>query len=203
VHWSAIVVIACTRPPPAQVAAALPSATAPVSIASVEAGPRHVIPNGLVHVALVGFDDAPTVTLDVEAAAARYAEVERRLTTTYLDPGHERWFFHQFDRREMVFVIARYEPGDRIGGRYVATQRIVVARSPAAARALKVDAAMAEYETGQGGVHAGMTPAEVEAVRGKPMSVQQLGPFGAFDWTYADVTVRFLQDRVSNLFPPR
>jgi hypothetical protein len=60
-----------------------------------------------------------------------------------------------------------------------------------------VDAEIREYETGQAGVRAGMSPAEVEAIKGKPTEVNELGPFGAFDWRYADVCVRFLENRVA------
>jgi hypothetical protein len=164
------------------------------------ADPKHVIPNGLVHVVLVGFDEAPAIELEAADARARQDDLERRLKDTYRDPNHERWFFHAFDAREMEFVIAKWEPHAPVGGRYVAVQRIRVARSPDAERALLVADVIKQYEQGEGGVRAGMTPEEVRAAKGAPNQEQQLGPFGAFDWIYPDQCVRFLQGRVAHVW---
>jgi hypothetical protein len=158
------------------------------------------MPNGFVHVVLLGFDEAPAVELGVDAAVARWQQVETKLKDTYLDPGHERWFFHAFDHEELVFVVAAWQETPPLGGTYTAVQRIRVARSPAAVKALRVDRSIGEYEQGTGGVKAGMSPAEVEALRGKPLEVLELGPWGAFDWLYPDVQVRFLENAVAHLW---
>lgn len=160
---------------------------------------RHFLPNGLVHVVLEGFDDAPATALSTEAAVSRRDAVERRFGDTYLEPGHERWFFHAFDDRELVFVVARWEPRRPVGGRYVGVERIRVARVPAAERALGAAETIREYDVGSAGVKADMTANEVEVVKGKPERVLQLGPFGAFDWIYADQCVRFLGERVARV----
>jgi hypothetical protein len=160
----------------------------------------HVIPNGLVHVTLVGFDDAETATLDPDDAVKRKREVERRFAATYRDDGHERWFFHAFDARELVFVIARWERHEPVGGSYVATKRIVVPRSDDAERDLGVDATIRQYEHATGGVKAGMNTDEVRAARGDPEREQPLGPWGAFDWVYPDACVRFLGNRVAHVW---
>jgi hypothetical protein len=167
--------------------------------ASVPGAKRVVLPNGLVHVVLVGFDTAPALDLDAARAAARRDAVTERYRTTYLDTGHEKWFFHAFDDRELVFVVARWEPRSPSGGRYIATQRLRVARSTASVRTLGLEETIREYEVGTGGLRAGMNPDEVRAVKGPPLGENQLGPFGAFDWVYDDLCVRFLEGRVSDV----
>jgi hypothetical protein len=77
---------------------------------------RRVMPNGVVHVLLVGFDAAPAVDLDADAALAKQGAVDAKYEPTYRDAGHEQWFFHAFDERTLFFVMARWEPDGRRGG---------------------------------------------------------------------------------------
>lgn len=157
------------------------------------------MPNGLVHVGLVDFD-GPSSELDLVDAVARRDAVDVKYKATYLDPGHEQWFFHAFDRSTLDFVVARWEPTPPLGGRYVAVQRFRVARTPEAVRAFSLERTIADYESGTGGVKAGMKPEEVRAIKGAPDRENQLGPFGAFDWIYGDEQIRFLQGRVAHVF---
>jgi hypothetical protein len=163
------------------------------------AGVRHVIPNGLVHVALVNFDDVPSRVLGAAQAASRRAEVDAGHEANHRDPGHERWFFHAFDTRELVFVIARWHPDARLGGKYIATEQIRVVRTPESEQTLGVRSEVRSYEHAIGGVRAGMSPADVEAVKGKPERALELGPVGSFRWMFSDICVLFLDFRVDQI----
>lgn len=81
------------------------------------AGTRHVMPNGLVHVTLVGFDDVPAIDSELPSARSRHAAVAEKYKATYQDPGDEAWFFHAFDSSSLEFVIARWQPSPRVGGK--------------------------------------------------------------------------------------
>ena len=163
-------------------------------------GDRHVLPNGLVHVALVDFD-GPTRVVSAAAAAARHEEIELGFRQTYRDDGHYRWFFHAFDQRDLVFVVGRWTRGARSGGAYTAVDRLRVPRSPAAEDMLGVREILASFRGNGPGVKAGMTPTEVAAVLGPPSRAHELGPVGAFDWVYPRLRVRFLENRVAFVDP--
>ncbi|MCA9637999.1 MAG: hypothetical protein KC420_18350 [Myxococcales bacterium] len=161
------------------------------------AGARQVIPQGLVHVGFVDVDAAPAKTFPWRDAAALRDEINRGQVGG--EAGHLRWFFHAFDRRHMWFFIGRYEPREPVGGVYRAERQVIVRRSRAAELGLGVAATIAGYERGQVGLRAGMSPEEVEARHGAPQQVIQLGPFGAFDYIYADICVRFLENQASHI----
>jgi hypothetical protein len=161
---------------------------------------RHVIPLGLVHVALRGIDEAPAERLSLDAAADLYNVTETEYEATYRNPGHRRWFFHAFDRDTLVFLVALWQPRE-LGGTYTVVRRIVVRRTRRAALVLDVARRIAEYEHGTGDLRAGMTPEEVERRRGPPERVEELGPVGSFDYIYSDLCARFLSGKVAHLWP--
>jgi len=161
---------------------------------------RHVIPQGLVHVAFTGEDSAPRERLALRDALVVRDATELAYRTTHRDSGHRKWFFHAFDRRFLEFQVARWQPRD-LGGTYVVERRIFVRRDRRATAALAVADRISEYEHGTGDLRAGMTPEEVTRRRGPPEHVQQLGPFGSFDFIYTDLCVRFLDGHAAHLWP--
>jgi hypothetical protein len=165
-------------------------------------GQLHVVPKGLVHVVFTRIAEAPREELSAREAIALREKIEAERARTYRDEGHVAWFFHAFDDDDLVFIVARWQPGEVIGGTYEAIARYEVRRTARIERALGVADEIAEYERGVGRVHAGMSHAEVEAARGKPDAVIQLGPFGAFDYIYPDLCVRFLEGRAAHLWAP-
>ncbi|MEZ4453697.1 MAG: hypothetical protein R3B09_29855 [Nannocystaceae bacterium] len=177
--------------------------TEPGAATTAEPGPRTIVPKGLVHVRFDGVDEAPQRPLSWQEAARQREGIDAARVGAATVAGHRRWFFHAFDRATLVFFIARWEPQEPSGGVYHAESVILVQRSKEAERALEVDEALREYETGRAGLRAGMRPEEVEAQHGAPTSVQELGPFGSFDYLYADVCVRFLDGRVAHLWAPQ
>jgi hypothetical protein len=162
----------------------------------------HVVPKGLVHVVFTGVDAAPLEELSGREAIALHDKVTAEHARTAREEGHVAWFFHAFDADQLIFFVARWEPGDVIGGTYHVLTRYEVRRTRKSERALGVADEIAEYERGIGPVHAGMSLQEVEATRGRPELVYPLGPFGAFDYVYPDVCVRFLEGRAAHVWPP-
>lgn len=165
-------------------------------------GRLHEIPKGLVHVVFTGFADAPLESLSAREAVALQMKVREEFTRTARDEGHVAWFFHAFDDDDLIFILARWNSGERIGGTYEVFARYDVPRSRRTERLLGVADEIAEYERGVGKVRAGMSLAEVEAVRGPPDELVQLGPVGAFDILYPDLCVRFLAGRAAHLWAP-
>lgn len=161
---------------------------------------HHVIPQGLVHAAFAGEATAPRERLALRDALAVRDAVELSYRTTYKDRDHRKWFFHAFDRRFLEFQVARWLPRE-LGSLYIVERRIFVRRDRRSVAALDVADRIAEYEHGTGDLRAGMTPEEVTRRRGPPEHVQQLGPFGSFDFVYADRCVRFLDGRAAHLWP--
>ncbi len=161
---------------------------------------HHVIPQGLVHVAFAGEDTAPRERLTLRDALAVRDAIELSYRTTYQDRDHRKWFFHAFDRRFLEFQVARWLPRE-LGSLYIVERRIFVRRDRRSVAALDVADRIAEYEQGAGDLRAGMTPEEVTRRRGPPEHVQQLGPFGSFDFVYADRCIRFLDGRAAHLWP--
>lgn len=162
----------------------------------------HVVPKGLVHVVFTGVDEAPLEELSSKQAIALHDKVRAEHQRTAAQEGHVAWFFHAFDADQLIFFVARWDPGDVIGGTYHVLTRYEVRRTRRVERALGVADEIAEYERGIGPVHAGMSLQEVEAQRGRPETVIQLGPYGAFDYVYPDVCVRFLEARAAHVWPP-
>lgn len=111
--------------------------------------PRQVVPNGLAQVAaLEDFEIVSYVDVDLFTAVQTREAVESEFKSTYGRTGHPRWFFHAFDRGNLDFVVARFEPGGA-QPRYVAERRLRVKRSKAAERALGVAEVLKDYERSQ------------------------------------------------------
>lgn len=162
----------------------------------------HVVPKGLVHVVFTGVDEAPLEELTGKQAVALHDKVRAEHARTATEDGHVAWFFHAFDRDQLIFFVARWDPADVVGGTYHVLTRYEVRRTRKLERALDVADEIAEYERGIGTVHAGMSLQEVENQRGRPETVVPLGPFGAFDYVYPDLCVRFLEGRAAHVWPP-
>ncbi|MDC0673644.1 hypothetical protein [Nannocystis radixulma] len=165
-------------------------------------GRMHEIPKGLVHVTFRGFESAPRETLSGREAIDLQNKAREEMQRTIRDDGHVAWFFHGFDDDDLVFILARWDPGERIGGTYEVFARYHVSRGRRLERLLGVADEIAEYEKGVGKVRAGMSLADVEALRGKPERLVELGPVGAFDLIYPDLCVRFLEGRAAHLWSP-
>jgi hypothetical protein len=161
---------------------------------------RHVVPNGLVQVALEDFDVVSFLDVDLHTAVQTREAVESEFKSAYGQTGHPRWFFHAFDGTNLDFVVARFEPNARAHSRYVAQRRLRVKRSPNAERALGVMDVVREYEVGTRGLKAGMSRREVLKVAGRPDRERSLGPVGAFDMRYAAFCVRFLEGKVAHVW---
>jgi hypothetical protein len=162
----------------------------------------HEVPKGLVHVVFTGVDEAPLEELSAREAIALHAKVKAERARTAQQEGHVAWFFHAFDADQLIFFVARWEPGEPLGGTYHVLTRYEVRRTRKVEKALDVADEIAEYERGIGPVHAGMSQQEVEAQRGRPETVIELGPVGAFDYVYPDVCVRFLEGRAAHVWAP-
>lgn len=167
-----------------------------------DGGLLHVVPKGLVHVVFTGIAEAPLQELSGREALALHEKVDAELKRTYRDEGHVAWFFHAFDEDDLFFIVARWHAGAVSGGTYEVFTRYEVRRTRRIERALGVADEIAAYERGIGQVRAGMSLAEVEAARGKPEEVVQLGPVGSFDYVYPDLCVRFLEGRAAHLWAP-
>ncbi|WAS93615.1 hypothetical protein [Nannocystis punicea] len=166
-----------------------------------DGGRLREIPKGLVHVVFTGIDQAPREDLSWREALRLQERAREELKRTAREEGHVAWFFHAFDEEDLVFILARWHAG-QLGGTYEALARYTVPRTRRGEQELGVADEIAEYERGVGKVHAGMSLAEVEAVRGKPDRRVELGPFGAFDILYPDLCVRFLEGRAAHLWSP-
>lgn len=113
---------------------------------------RQVVPKGLAQVAaLENFEIVSFVDVDLFTAVQTREAVESEFKSSYGRTGHPRWFFHAFDKSNLDFVVARFEPSRGDGGqigqaRYVAERRLRVKRSKAAERALGVSEVLKDYE---------------------------------------------------------
>ncbi len=165
-------------------------------------GVFHEVPKGLVHVVFTGIAGSPLEELSRREAIDLRDLIAAERERTHLQEGHVAWFFHGFDDEHLYFVVAHWHPGEVVGGTYHVVSRYEVTRSRRAERDLGVADEIAEYEKGVGTLRAGMSLQEVEALRGKPGAVVQLGPVGAFDYIYDDICVRFLEGRAAHLWPP-
>lgn len=167
-----------------------------------EHGAFREVPKGLVHVVFKDIAGSPLQELSGREAIALRDLIAAERERTYLQEGHVAWFFHGFDDEHLIFLVAHWHPAEVVGGAYHVLSRYEVPRSRRLERALDVADLIADYEKGAGKVRAGMSQQEVEARRGKPETVIQLGPFGAFDYIYDDLCVRFLEGRAAHLWKP-
>jgi hypothetical protein len=161
---------------------------------------RHVVPNALSQVALEDFEIVSFLDVDLHTAVQTREAVESEFNTAYGQMGHPRWFFHAFDQSNLDFIVARFEPNERVRSRYVAQRRLRVKRSPQAERALGVSNVVREYEVGTRGVKTGMTKRDVVKVAGRAENERALGRAGSFDLRYAAFCVRFVDSKVAHVW---
>ena len=161
---------------------------------------RHVVPNRLVHVSLEDFDIVSYLDVDLHTAVQTRDAVESEFNAGYGRQGHPRWFFHAFDRTNLDFVVARFDPKDPQSPRYIAQKRLRVKRSREAERELGVADVVREYEVGTRGVKAGMSRREVTTTVGQPQSWIPREAKGSFDLLYPSFCVRFSGDRVEHIW---
>jgi hypothetical protein len=107
--------------------------------------PRYVVPNLFAEVSIVDVDLVTGVDVDLHTAVQTREAVESEFQKAYGQKGHPRWFFHAFDRENLDFVVARYEPAQG-KSRYVALRRLRVKRTRDAERALGVSDAVHDFE---------------------------------------------------------
>jgi len=189
----ACLLIGCTHPTP----------TSAPSSASATASLR-VVPQGMVGVALVGADRAPTVTLGASELRAKieaaHAEAQRVGRATEGSPGI---FFYGFDADRLVYFSGRTHW--RCSGLgcwdYVADALYVVRRGGGVEATLGVKEQIDLYERGDG-VKGGMTPAQVRAAYGEPTRVEPLQYVGSERWYYPTKTILFLGGEVAKIEAP-
>lgn len=166
------------------------------------AAPRYFVPSTIAPVALLDFDIVSFVDVDLHTAVQTREAVELEFGKQYGLAGHPRWFFHSFDRENLDFVVARFEPKDALGSRYVAQRRLRVKRTREAERALGVSQLIREYEIGgAAGVKAGMSRLEATRRLGRPESRRALTSPNTFEVAYRAACVVFVDDRVARVWP--
>jgi hypothetical protein len=166
--------------------------------------PRHFVPSTIAPVALLDFDLVSFVDVDLHTAVQTREAVELEFGKQYGLAGHPRWFFHSFDRENLDFVVARYEPTstDKHGSRYVAQRRLRVKRSPEAERALGVSELVREYEVGGAkGVKAGMTRREATRRLGRAESERPLTSPNTTEVRYNAACVVYVDEKVARVWP--
>lgn len=165
--------------------------------------PRHFVPSTIAPVALLDFDLVSFVDVDLHTAVQTREAVELEFGKQYGLAGHPRWFFHSFDRENLDFVVARYEPKatDTHASRYVAQRRLRVKRSPEAERALGVSDIVREYEIGGAkGVKAGMTRREATRRLGRPESERPLTSPNTTEVRYNVACVVYVDEKVAHVW---
>lgn len=149
---------------------------------------HHIVPRGIVGVSFVCPEE-------VEAVEISYLDAKKLMT--------EDVFFNGFDRNYLIFHATRYETNPARNklpfGTYVTEKIYIVKRSRDAEAVLGVSGIIYFYEVGEMGIKGGMSAEEVGAVLGQPRSVEQLGPYGSFEFVYDEATVRFLEGKVAHL----
>lgn len=164
--------------------------------------PRHFVPSTIAPVALLDFDIVSFVDVDLHTAVQTREAVESEFGKAYGFAGHPRWFFHSFDRENLDFVVARYEPTDSRASRYVAQRRLRVKRSPEAERALGVSQVIREYEVGgAAGVKAGMPRREATRRLGRPEAERPLTSPNTTEVRYNAACVVYVDDKVAHVWP--
>lgn len=150
---------------------------------------KYLIPQGIVGVVFSNQEGIPLEDISYQEAKKIKTESD------------DKWFFREFDQNYLIFFTARYEPNPvkfkRPWGTYVTENIYRVRRSKEAEESLGVSEIVQFYEIGKRGIKGAMTEDEVVAVLGKPKEVEELGPFGSFDYVYDGFKVRFLDDRVA------
>ena len=152
---------------------------------------KHTIPRGLVG---VRFTESETI----KPVELTYQEAKEEMLKEEL-----KWFFKEFDQDYLVFSGTRYVPNPekykRPWGTYITEKIYRIKRSKKAEAEFLVNEIIEFYEVGERGIKGGMTETEVVEILGKPKSVNELGPFGSFDYAYDDFTVRFLDYQAADI----
>ena len=165
---------------------------------------KRSIPTGLVGIYLSNEDGVCAVDIPYRKAIEIKTKVDEDFKSNYTKPGHRRWFFVEFDKDTMIFWVARYKPnpikGKRSWGTYIAEGIYRVKRSEEAENELAIKERIQLYENGKHEIKAGMTESEVIKILGQPKEIRQLGPVGSFDFIYDQVTVRFLNYDVAEIW---
>jgi len=146
----------------------------------------YVIPNGIVGVQFIGQDKAKTVDLTYEQAKELMSD---------------KVFFKGFDKDNLIFHATRYKANPvknkRPWGTYFIEKIYRIKRSREVEAGLGISKVIEFYEQGMDGIRGGMGTDEVVVVLGKPKQIEQLGPFGAFDYIYDNARIRFLEYKVA------
>lgn len=154
---------------------------------------RHVVPFGDVGIVY-------KVPDDVGKEVVSLVEAKRLMTETATKSDYN-WLLREFNDQELVFYVAALSSNPRANvrpwGSYIVERVISVKRDPQAVEELRVGPTIDLYEKGRRGVKGGMSETEVMAVLGQPVSIDQLGPFGSFDYNYDGLKVRFLDNEVA------
>jgi hypothetical protein len=167
---------------------------------TVRSTDRHVVPNPLTQIALEDFDVVSFLDVDLHTAIQTREAVESEFNAAYGQAGHPRWFFHAFDKKNLDFIVARFDPKDPSSPRYVAQRRLRVKRSREAELALGVTEVVREFEVGSHTVRAGMSRRDVSAALGRAAIEQPRGGAkGSYDLLYPALCVRFVDNRVANV----
>lgn len=168
---------------------------------SPAAEPRHFVPSTISPVALLDFDLVSFVDVDLHTAVQTREAVESEFTKAYGMAGHPRWFFRSFDKENLDFVVARFEPTDAHASRYVAQRRLRVKRTPEAERALGVSDVVREYEVaGVRGVKAGMTRREATKLLGRPERESPMTSPRTSEVRYPNACVVLVDDKVAHVW---
>ncbi|MBX3228791.1 MAG: hypothetical protein KIT84_39740 [Labilithrix sp.] len=163
---------------------------------------RHFVPSTLTPIALLDFDVVSFVDVDLHTAVQTREAVESEFGKAYGTPGHPRWFFHAFDRQNLDFIVARYEPNDAHPPRYVAQRRLRVKRTPEAERALGVTDVVRDYEIGgANGVKAGMTRKEALRRLGRVEVEHALPSPRTTKARFATACIVFVDDKIARVWP--
>ena len=156
-----------------------------------------IVPQLIIGLAFPGAEKAPheKVTLS-QAIGLKNSFSSNRPASE----GDREWFFEGFDARTLYFFVGRYHVRCRMLGcqDYVVEKIYEVPRGEAE-RALEVEGTIAMYERGYNGVRAGMSEAELVALKGQPKSKSTEQPFGVSWWAYDDMRVLVVNGEVKSI----
>ena len=177
--------------------ASMPSSSpsAPTSTSSIT-----IVPHLIIGLAFPGAETAPheKITL-ARAIGLRNSLVPHRPA----NEGDHEWFFHGFDKTTLYFFVGRYHVRCAgLGCQDYVVEKIYEVPRGEAEHALDVEGTLAMYERGSLGVHAGMSAADVIALKGQPTSKSVEQYFGWSWWTYPDIRVLVVNDEVKSIAGP-
>jgi hypothetical protein len=179
---------------------AVPRGAADSPASGLPTGEMIVVPQGLVGVSFSGIEKAGVKSLSPGKAKELKAKVDEAYKKNYTEEGHEKWFFHGFDKKYLYFFVGRFRmkcEGMLGCMEYVADTLYRVPRSEKTEADLEAKHDVDLWEVGIRGVKGGMTEEEVKAVLGEPQSVEALQYVGSFRYNYSDISVTFLNNEVA------